>query len=253
MIDLHTHLLPGVDDGSESAAQSATVLARFAEQGVTAVCCTPHLRASEFAEAPCEELDDLLAELRAAATVSPRLVRGFEIMLDVPAPVITDRCLTLGRTRYVLVEFQRLVPAEPSVEALRRIAAQGYVPVLAHPERYAACSLPMARAWKDAGAALQVDATTLLADTRRAERARAIVEAGLAAIVASDNHGDLRTVTAAVEWLEAHGASGQAHLLATANPQAILADAELDPVPPVRLRRSLYTMLKDFVIGGREA
>lgn len=253
MIDLHTHLLPGVDDGSESASQSVAVLERFAEQGVTAVCCTPHLRASEFKDAPCDELDELMGELMKVAPQTPKLARGFEIMLDVPGAVVADRCLTLGRSRYVLVEFQRLMAPEPSVEAIKGVAAQQLVPILAHPERYQACSLPMARAWIEAGAVLQVDATTLLADTRRAERARAIVEAGLAGIIASDNHGDMRSIAVAAEWLETHGARVQAQLLATDNPAAILADAELAPVPPVRFRRSWYTMLKDFVVGGREA
>ena len=49
MIDLHTHLLPGVDDGAETTEQAVAVLAKFKEQGVTAVCCTPHLKASELA------------------------------------------------------------------------------------------------------------------------------------------------------------------------------------------------------------
>jgi protein-tyrosine phosphatase len=253
VIDLHTHLLPGVDDGSESAAQSVAVLARFAEQGVTQVCCTPHLRASEFGQAPCDELDELMGELMRVAPATPTLARGFEIMLDVPGAVIADRCLTLGRSRYVLVEFQRLMTAEASVAALAAVVAQSLVPVLAHPERYAACSVPMARTWVEGGAVLQVDATTLLADTRRAERARAIVEAGLAGIIASDNHGDMRSIAVAAEWLETHGARHQAHLLATVNPGAMLADAALEPVPPVRFRRSWYTMLKDFVVGGREA
>ncbi|OGU01841.1 MAG: hypothetical protein A2085_09615 [Gemmatimonadetes bacterium GWC2_71_10] len=253
MIDLHTHLLPGVDDGSESLAQSEAVLKRFAEQGVKAVCCTPHLRASDIAAAPCAEMDELLAELAPAAPAGLQLERGFEIMLDVPGAAIADRCLTLARSRYVLVEFQRLMPAEPSVEALRAIVAQGLVPVLAHPERYAACSVPMAKAWQEAGAALQVDATTLLGDTRRAERARAVVEAGHAAIIASDNHGDLRNLSAAVEWLESHGARTQAQLLASVNPRAMLEDGDLEPVPPVRFRRSWYTTLKAFVIGGKEA
>lgn len=253
MIDLHTHLLPGVDDGAETPEVSVKVLTQFAEQGVTAVACTPHLRASEVAEAPCDELDELLEELRALAPPTPRLVRGFEIMLDVPEPVLTDRRLALGGTRYILVEFVRLVPADGSVEALRRITAQGMVPVLAHPERYAVCSVEMARAWQDAGAALQVDATTLLAESKRAERARALVEAGCGAIIASDNHGDGRSLQAAVEWLESHGGRVQAHLLAVENPAAILSDRPLTPVPPMRVRRSWYSMLKSFVVGGAEA
>ena len=252
MIDLHSHLLPGVDDGSEQPEQSVAVLKRFQEQGVTAVCCTPHLKASEFADAPCEDMDQLLAELAAVAPPTPRLVRGFEIMLDVPSPVFHDRCLTLNRTRYALVEFGRLVPADASVEAIARITEQGIVPVLAHPERYAVCNLEIAKRWIEAGALLQLDATTLLGDSKRAERARDILTAGYATIIASDNHGDARSMAAAVEWLESHGAREQARLLAFVNPGAILADGPVMVVPPVRIRRSWYSMLKDFVVGGKE-
>jgi protein-tyrosine phosphatase len=253
VVDLHTHLLPGVDDGAETPEAAVTVLARFAAQGVTAVACTPHLLASESAVAPCDELDELLAELRALAPPSPRLVRGFEIMLDVPSPALADRRLTLGGTRYALVEFGRLVPAEGSIEALQRVVAQGVVPVLAHPERYAVCSVELAMRWQQAGAVLQVDATTLLGESKRAERARALLAAGCAGIIASDNHGDGRSLAAAVEWLEGHGGRVQARLLAVDNPAAILADEPLGPVPPMRIRHSWYSMLKSFVVGGGEA
>ena len=254
MIDLHTHLLPGVDDGSETVDQSVAVLAQFKKQGVTALCCTPHLKASEFGQAPCEELDELMEELRVqAGDNTPRLVRGFEIMLDVPSPVVHDRCLTLGGSRYILVEFGRLIPAEPSVEALRRITEQGLIPVLAHPERYACCSVEQAERWRAAGAILQLDATTLTVESKRADRARDLLTAGLASIIASDNHGDGRSLAASVDWLERHGGSLQAQMLASDNPAAILADREVLPVPPMRIRRSWYSKLKDFVIGGAEA
>jgi len=108
------------------------------------------------------------------------------------------------------------------VEVLSRVVAQGVVPVLAHPERYAVCTPELGARWREVGAVLQVDATTLLAESRRASRARALLQAGCAAIVASDNHGDGRSVAAAVEWLGAHGGGVQARLLAIENPQAIL-------------------------------
>lgn len=253
MIDLHTHLIPGVDDGSHTVEQSVEVLQKFARQGVTAVCCTPHLKASEVDDAPCEEMDALLGDLVDAAPPSPSLHRGFEIMLDVPHPQFADRCLGLAGSRYVLVEFGRLVPADASVEVLVRIAAQGLIPVLAHPERYAACTPELAGRWREAGAALQVDATTLLAESRRGGRARKLLEAGCASIVASDNHGDARSVAAAVEWLHSHGGAMQAQLLAVDNPNSILHDLPLAPVPPLRIRRSLYTQLKGFFVGGAEA
>jgi protein-tyrosine phosphatase len=252
VIDLHTHLLPGVDDGSHTIEQSVEVLQRFAAEGVTTVCCTPHLRASTLATAPADKMDALLGDLVDAAPPQPFLCRGFEIMLDVPNPRFTDRRCALAGTRYVLVEYGRMVPADASVDILARIVAQGLTPVLAHPERYAVCSPELGRRWQQAGAVLQLDATTLLSDSRRAARARALLEAGCASLVASDNHGDTRSVVAAVGWLSSHGGSVQAELMAIDNPKAILADEPVRPVPPFRIRRSMYTKLKDFLIGGAE-
>lgn len=252
MIDLHSHLLPGVDDGSESPERSVAVLKKFGEQGVTVVCCTPHLKASELEHAPCDAMDQLLGEIAAAAPAPPRLVRGFEIMLDTPRGAFGDRRLNLAGTRYVLVEFGRLLPADLSVEAIAHVRSLGVVPVLAHPERYSTCNPKTARRWRAAGAVLQLDATTFTTVSRRAERARALLTLGLGDIVASDNHGDRRSVATAVEWLESHGGSVQAQLLACHNPAAILADRDLMRVPPLRIRRSWYSSLKAFVVGGRE-
>jgi protein-tyrosine phosphatase len=253
VIDLHTHLIPGVDDGADTPEAAVAVLTKWGEQGVTAVCCTPHLRAGEVGHAPVHELDELLEELRVLAPAMPRLTRGFEIMLDKPEVDLRDRRLALNGSRYVLVEFGRLLPAEAGIESLKRLSAQGVVPVLAHPERYAVCSLPVAKAWIEAGAILQVDATTLLAESKRSERARELLAAGCATIIASDNHGDGRGLAVAVEWLESHGGGQQARFLAFENPAAILADAAVAPVPPLRVRRSWYSMLKSFVVGGAEA
>jgi protein-tyrosine phosphatase len=253
VIDLHTHLIPGVDDGSRTVEQSVEVLERFAKQGVTAVCCTPHLRASEADDPPCGPMDDLLAELRDAGPPSVQLSRGFEVLLDVPDPDLAEPCLSIAGTRYVLVEFGRLVSAVASVEVLEYVVAQGRIPLLAHPERYIVCSPELGRRWQEVGAVLQLDATTLLMESRRADRARALLQAGCAGIVASDNHGDRRTVFAALEWLGRHGGARQAQLLAVENPTAVLAGEPVAPVPAMRIRTSMFTRLKDVLVRGDEA
>ncbi len=87
MIDLHSHLLPAVDDGSRSVAQSVRVLEQLAAQGITAVCLTPHLRSAELAAGPPPAHDKAWDALRAAAPAVPRLFRGAEVMLDRPLPL----------------------------------------------------------------------------------------------------------------------------------------------------------------------
>lgn len=96
---------------------------------------------------------------------------------------------------------------------------------------------------------MQVDAGTLSAHSGRGDRARLLVAEGLADIIAGDNHGDERSVAAGVAMLEEHGGKAQAELLARANPQAILDDRELQPVPPLSLGTSWLSRLRRLFEG----
>ena len=108
MIDIHTHLLPGVDDGSPSVEVSVPVLERFRQDGVTVLVCTPHLRATDAARAPIERHRAILAELVKHAPPVPELVLGWEIMLDVPGADLRAPHLHLGDSSAALVEFPRM-------------------------------------------------------------------------------------------------------------------------------------------------
>lgn len=245
MIDLHSHLLPGVDDGSRSVEQSVGVLARFRSLGVTTVALTPHLLASQVGQGFPPAYEAAWAKLLPEVPEGITLVRGAEVMLDRPLPPeAVDRRVTLGGTRYILVEFPRMVPAEIVGRALREVMHMGLIPVLAHPERYSSCTVEAATVWRQTGAVLQVDATTLTLPRSRGDRARALVGAGLADILAGDNHGDSRCIATAVEWLQEHDGDEQALLLLETNPRAILEDGALYEVEPLRLRHSLWGRMR---------
>jgi protein-tyrosine phosphatase len=252
VIDLHSHLLPGVDDGSRTVTQSVKVMKAMAAQGVTDVCLTPHLRAGQLAQAPPEGHQAAFAALTAQAPPLPRLHRGAEVMLDRPLPVSGKgaRPYTVGGSRYLLVEFPRMVALDTVSMALSRLVEIGLVPLLAHPERYACCSLEAVARWRDIGAKMQVDATTLLAPRSRGQRARALVGAGLADILAADNHGDERGLASGRRFLEAQDGAEQAALLTEANPRAILDDATLTLVPPLEIRRTWMQKLRQLLEGG---
>jgi protein-tyrosine phosphatase len=252
VIDLHSHLLPSVDDGSRSVAQSVKVLHEMAAQGVTDLCLTPHLRAGELAKAPPRAHDHAFTALRAAAPPLPTLHRGAEVMLDRPLPAddLRSRRCTIGDTRYILVEFPRLVALDTVTIALSRVMETGLVPLLAHPERYASCSPDAVARWREIGARMQVDATTLLSPQSRGQRARALVSAGLADILAADNHGDDRTIATGRKFLEAQDGAEQAELLTTVNPRAILDDVPLLPVPPLEIRRTWMQRIRQLLEGG---
>ena len=246
MIDLHSHLLPGVDDGSRTLQQSVGVLREMAAQGVTDLCLTPHLLASRVEEGMPARYDAAFEELRRAAPEVPRLHRAVEIMLDRPLPLTLRAlpALRIGGSRYVLVEFPRLVAAETALLALTHVASIGFIPLLAHPERYGCCTPEVAWRWREAGARMQVDANTLLTPQRRGERARDLVANGLADILAADNHGDGRTVMAARDALEAQGGEVQAQWLLVDNPRAILEDRATTPVEPLQLRLAWHARVR---------
>ncbi|MGE5927225.1 MAG: CpsB/CapC family capsule biosynthesis tyrosine phosphatase [Gemmatimonadota bacterium] len=251
MIDLHSHLLPGVDDGSRSVAQSIGVLRELASQGLTDICLTPHLTAS-LAETGVPSAHDVA--FSALATEAPpevRLHRGAEVMLDRPLgpAAAANRGITLGGSRYLLVEFPRIVPAGTVAVALRQVVACGLVPLLAHPERYNSCSVAAAQAWQQAGAVLQVDANTLLSPSARGERARQLLAAGLAGVLAADNHGDRRSLAAVRDALVEQDGAGRAELLLVENPRAILEDRSVTAVEPFALRRSFVHRLRRLLEG----
>jgi tyrosine-protein phosphatase YwqE len=246
VIDLHCHLLPAVDDGSRSVDQSVRVLAHFAASGITDVCLTPHLLASQASAGIPEAHDRAFQRLTAAAGDAVRLHRGAEVMLDRPLPprAAENPAIRLAGTRYILVEFPRLVTAETVATALSHVVKLGLRPLLAHPERYSSCSVGAAQRWKAAGAVLQLDATTLLASQARGERARALLAAGLGDIVACDNHGDDRSLAPIRDALAGQGATGQAESLSERNPRAILEDRPLEPVEPVTLKLSFGSRIR---------
>lgn len=254
MIDLHCHLLPGVDDGSRTVEQSVAVLTRMAAEGVTDVVLTPHLEASRILEGPPPEHDEAMAALSAQAPAGVKLHRGAEIMLDralTPRAVSTRR-VTLAGTRYVLVEFTRLVAGRSAAAALEHVLKAGLVPLVAHPERYAVCSLAVIARWKELGALMQVDANALFMPTSRGNRARDLVDNGLADVLAADNHGDSRSLALPWTRLVKSGLEAEATLLMKANPAAILADQLLEVVPPTKVKVSLMTRLKGWVSEVQE-
>lgn len=245
MIDIHSHLLPAVDDGSPSIEVSVGVLTRFAEQGVERLVCTPHLKASIAHAVPHEAYAERFAELVAAAPPKPALARGWEIMLDIPGADLRARSLALGGSSAVLIEFPHTGVPTGGTEELYRLRASGVVPVLAHPERYFGCTVDLVREWRQIGVVMQVDGLALAAGGPMGRLARALLEEGLADLLASDNHGDSRSLAASRQYLaEELGAREQAELLTSSNARRLLADEPLIPVGPIRVQQGFMRQLR---------
>jgi protein-tyrosine phosphatase len=249
MIDIHTHLLPGVDDGSPSIEASLPILRRFGNSGVDTVVCTPHLEASRADSAPHARHRDIFDRLCAAAPAVPRLLLGWEIMLDVPGVDLTDPRLALGGSSAVLVEFPaRNLPPNTTRE-LARLRDSGVVPVVAHPERYRPCGPALVAEWRDVGAVIQMDVPAVFGSKRLSEFAEQLLAHGLIDIFASDTHADARSLELGRRWLSAVASPDVVHLLTTENARRLLANEPLAPVPAIHLRHGMLERLRGLVFG----
>jgi protein-tyrosine phosphatase len=256
MIDFHNHVLPAVDDGAADLAQALAALAAFQAQGVGTVVATPHVSgaatldpgALEWTLARIDRAWEALSSAAAGACPGVRLARGAEVMLDVPAPDLSDPRLRLAGTAFVLVEFPFMSVPPHAARVLARLREAGWRPVLAHPERYAGAAPALADAgeWRRAGALLQVNAGSLLGRYGDAPRKTAwgLVERGWADYLCSDFHARGRCATAeAAEALARAGGALQAHRLTHENPARLLAGRDPLPVPPLRPRPPLWRRL----------
>ena len=137
MIDIHHHCLPGVDDGPRTMAESVDLCRMAADEGIETIVATPHVLRGRWQNTSRAQLAKILDELRAAVGDHPRIVLGSEYFFghDMDEMLRTESILPLAGGRYVLVEFaSNNVP--PLVrEPLYRVQLNGWMPVIAHPER----------------------------------------------------------------------------------------------------------------------
>ena len=265
MIDLHNHLIPGVDDGASTLEESRAALRLMTEAGVRTVVTTCHLDGSVTSDPlrldeTLERIDTgwaRLEEMAAAEFPQLRLERGTEVMLDTPEPDLSDPRVRLAGTRFVLVEFTHMTLPPRSVETIFGLKMRGWSPVIAHPERYAGIEerLDVVDEWRRVGGLLQVNAGSLLGryggDAKRV--AWRLLGRGAIDYLASDYHarGTVRLAEARAA-IEARGGRSQAALLFEENPRRLLAGEDPLPVDPLRVRRRpFWQRLLRRVPGGR--
>ncbi len=249
MIDIHSHVLPGVDDGSPHMDMSLEMLAIAAENGVHTLVATPHCNIPDEFENYCSpELDELFEELRFRAKLEEipiRLCRGMEIFAtpELPALLREGRVWTLNHSRYFLTEFAFHEDPDFCREILCACRAEGFRPVIAHPERYFFLQddPELAYEWCTSGYALQVNKGSLLGRFGPAvqETAELLLSHGLVACVASDAHRSYERSTYMSDvrsYLDEACGEEYRRLLLEENPSRILSGCELLGVEPVPFR-----------------
>jgi len=250
-IDLHNHLVPGVDDGARTTAESLLFLRAFAEDGVERMAVSPHLDARlvhDSTGALYQRLDRLENAFRDLETTLageqglPRLTFSQEILVpdpDTATLLFSEPRIGIRGTNYATIEFGFELP-DDTAGVVRAVRDAGRRPIVVHPERYRRGTDPVEleeiRSWKEAGAILQVNGGSLLDGYGAgiAQLAWTLIDLGLADLIGTDHHGASRPVspTAVIRKLQSRGAGEQARILFCENPGRILDDLETLPVPP---------------------
>lgn len=239
MIDLHSHILPDLDDGSNSL-QESLVMARMAvESGVTAMAATPHC--SHGGAREVYEAWKLLRLALKENSIPLKLYPGMEIFgtEDTLRLLREGQLFTLNGSHYPLIEFSFRSDAEEETRILRSLCKAGLRPIVAHPERYTYVQYDpeIINRWYRMGCLLQVNRGSLLGrfGTRAQDMAVELVERNFAALVASDAHSpQMRT-----PWMEdirkllsQEFSPACARRLLLENPGNILKDAPITPAEP---------------------
>lgn len=137
MIDWHSHILPGLDDGADDTGQSLAMAAALCQAGFTTVYCTPHLMRGCY-EATNDQVRQGVAGLQAELernNIPLTLLPGREYCLDEFLPELLEQPLTLGSSREILVEILPHATADMVRSILYGVVRSGLTPVIAHPER----------------------------------------------------------------------------------------------------------------------
>jgi len=247
VIDLHSHVLPGVDDGPAAMDGSLEILRAAAEDGIARIAATPHVR-DDYPTGP-ETMERLVDEVNAAARaegVAVEVLRGGELALE-HAAALDDETLRRfglgGNPAALLLEFPYHGWPLELRDLVFRLETRGFRVVLAHPERNAEVQAEpeRLRPFVEAGVLVQLTAASVDGRIGRASAtaSRTLLDAELAHLIASDGHAPAVRAVGMAAAAEAVGDEALARWLTHDVPAAIVAAVAPPPRPAFKGGRRL--------------
>lgn len=195
MIDVHTHLLFGVDDGPETIEESVLMLKKAARQGVVGMILTPHYRHGMFPYRKDTIVENYKKLLPYAAEEGIALFLGCEYHVNsgILEALSRKRVLTMAGSAHVLTEYEYETDYDYMENMSRQLVSHGYVPVIAHAERYECLLKEPERVGKlrQMGALIQVNASAIIGKEGWTKKrfCKKLLDQGRVDFVGSDSHG----------------------------------------------------------------
>ncbi|MBG1232687.1 CpsB/CapC family capsule biosynthesis tyrosine phosphatase [Aestuariivirga litoralis] len=244
MIDLHSHILPGIDDGAADLDASLAIARMAAADGIQVMAATPHFMPGVYdnSAADTRARVDSLQQVLNDAGIALHLVTGCDahIRPDFPACLRGGSILTIHDSRYVLFEPPHISLPQRMEELLFNVTASGFVPVLTHPERlkWIEHHYEIMPRLVEQGVLMQVTAGSLTGRFgKRAQYwANRMLAEGLFHIVATDAHNVTSRpplMAEAVRLLEQEVGVEEARNMAFTRPAMMLDNEAADQLPPI--------------------
>lgn len=197
-MDIHTHILPEVDDGASTMEVTRKMLLQAKEQGIKTIIATPHYGTGKREKNPLQ-LKEVLGQVQKEAdelSAGIKLYLGNELYYReaILEAVVRGEALTLAESRYVLIEFSVGVKYNTLYQGLREFVLAGYAPILAHVERYQ-CLMEdeeLIQEIRELGVYIQMNADSLLGSflNKRTAQHRRLIKNQLIHFIATDCHNN---------------------------------------------------------------
>jgi protein-tyrosine phosphatase len=250
VIDIHSHILPGLDDGAKTLEDAVAMVRMAAAAGTTDIVASPH--ANQDYEFEPQVVEQKISELRAAVADQVRIHFGCDFHLmpeNIDDAVRAPEKYSIGHRGYLLVEFSDFLIPKTSDQIFARLMHAGLRPIVTHPERNQLLQgrLEQIEEWAAQGVLMQVTAASLLGRFGRTARKSAVelMEHGLVDFVASDAH-DTRWRTTpldeAKQFVSREYGLEAADRLFEENPRCVLSGVPLSALPMPIKRRKWYAL-----------
>lgn len=228
IIDVHAHILPGVDDGARNKNESIKMLMMAAAQGVTGVIATPHYSRRRILQGLPEMTEQLQQEIQKFYPEF-RIYPGQETFYhdELADRLRAGEAHTMAGSRYVLVEFDPMVSYRLPFQGIRKLLMNGYYPILAHMERYACLRMEGPDELLSIGCKMQMNYESLQGHwyDREVRWCRRQVAEGVIHLLGTDMHRtDYRPpeLAEARKWLEHHISPEHLERICYQNPLRII-------------------------------
>lgn len=196
-VDMHCHILPGVDDGSQTPEETKDMLAQAWDEGIQIIVATPHYHKHRGKNDINLIKEQLLVTRKLAKEIHPKMqiCLGMEIHYgeDIPELLREEKVVSIRKSRYILVEFSPDDTFQYILNAVRKLQMSGYSVVIAHIERYNCLRTDISNVeyLREMGAYLQVNAGSITGTYGRSVKKflRELMKEHLIDVVGTDAHG----------------------------------------------------------------